>query len=180
MEQELEQSLADALSHNEHPEPASRGAKARKTRLQTSTPSQRQSVARKAANARWGLKSASSRRRASGTTSAVFGKALAAAESRFAAAIEERAYHANMTAVLDAEIPSLVRTINALKNAQNPQTPPSILPRDAATQLASTMASDLRVPASPARGTTLDVNLADNEDEDQFLKTSDLAGGDWH
>lgn len=191
MEQHPEQPLADAPSSPpvelEHGQHESRGAKARKTRMQNSTPTQRRTVARKAANARWGAKNAPPGRRglwrnsAPGATSAVFGKALAAAENRLAVAIQERAdhanmaaYHASMVAALDAEIPSLVKAIRALKNTQEPQLAvPSV---SAAQQLASTV----RLPASPAQGTALGVDLSDTADEDQLLRDSDLAGGAWH
>jgi len=53
----------------------------------------------------------------------VFGIALAAAEKRLATAIEERARAASTWAILNAEIPSLQRTIAALRNQQNPAAP---------------------------------------------------------
>lgn len=53
----------------------------------------------------------------------VFGIALTAAEKRLATAIEERACAASTWAVLNAEIPSLQRTIAALRNQQNPAAP---------------------------------------------------------
>ena len=53
----------------------------------------------------------------------VFGIALTAAEKRLATAIEERARAAATWAVLNAEIPSLQRTIAALRNQQNPAAP---------------------------------------------------------
>ena len=53
----------------------------------------------------------------------VFGIALTAAEKRLAMAIEERARAASTWAVLNAEIPSLQRTIAALRNQQNPSAP---------------------------------------------------------
>lgn len=187
MEPETESAIADATSPSEHPEAESRAAKARKTRLDTSTSAQRRAVARKAANTRWSTSKTSARngafprarsKRASGATTIVFGKALAAAENRLAAAIQERAYHTNMTAMLDAEIPSLVQTISALQSTQNPQsfsqTPAPAIP--AAARLASTV----RLPAAAAQGAAVSADLSDAGDEDQFLKESDVAGGSWH
>lgn len=139
---------------------------------------QRRAIARKAAKARWGGKKTSGRKYPPGKPSAVFGKALTAAENRLAAAIEERAYHINMTAALNAEIPSLTQTIRALTNIEKPQTPAmGILP---AEQLASTLALNAQLPMAPAMGATLNVNLADDPEEDQFLKDANLPGGAWH
>ena len=53
----------------------------------------------------------------------IYGIALMAAEKRLASAIEERACAASTWAVRNAEIPSLQRTIAALRNQQNPAAP---------------------------------------------------------
>jgi hypothetical protein len=168
------------------PTQENRAPKARKTRMQTLTPRQRRSLARKAANARWnrpetfpGISSAQTKRRkrAGRNASAAFGDALAAAEDRLAAAIQERAYHANMTAVLDAEIPSLVQTINALKNTQNAQMAGAAAVPGVRINPLSPSAGPL---VSRAQGGAFSTNLSEGEDEDQFLKESGVAGGVWH
>ena len=152
------------------------------------SPAQRTEIASNAARTRWGKKEpkkALKRARHSAarvSTPAVFGKALLAAESRFAEAIQERAYHANMMAALDAELPSLVQTIAALKNSQNPQV---VTPAAWATTADASIAGAGSVPARrpPANrggGMTLEANLATEEDEDAMLKDSAFAGGQWH
>jgi len=113
--------------------PQARGGNARKQKL---SPEKRISIAKKAANARWGgngkriKASAASLAREKGRSSGrpqsgIFGRALAAAEERLAQAIQERARAASTWAVLNAEIPSLQGTIAALRNQQNPGTQPS-------------------------------------------------------
>ena len=108
-----------------------------------------------------------------GPTSKLFGKALNAAEDRLAAAIQERAFHTHMTAALDAEIPSLVQTIRALKNTQEPQIPAPAT--TAATRLASTM----RPSVSPVEIAIPQNEQSYDEEEDQFLRESSVAGGNW-
>ena len=162
MEQETEQPTVDASPAPEQESPASR----------------RKAIARKAAKARWGKKKASkfssaSKKRALGPTSKLFGKALNAAEDRLAAAIQKRAFHTHMTAALDAEIPSLVQTIRALKNTQEPQIPAPAT--TAATRLASTM----RPSVSPVEIAIPQNEQSYDEEEDQFLRESSVAGGNW-
>lgn len=121
--------------------------------MQELTPAKRRDLGRKAAQARWGKNKAefspapeglsprkTGKRRKSGAATPnqafpllkktrpvkqarVFGFALTAAEKRLAHAIEERARAASTWAVLNAEIPSLQRTIAALRNQQNPNIP---------------------------------------------------------
>lgn len=107
-----------------------------KTRMQELTPAKKTALGRKAAKARWGKKknagmipladasTATATRKARPRTreTRVFGIALTAAERRLAKAIEERARAASTWAVLNAEIPSLQRTIAALRNQQSPGT----------------------------------------------------------
>jgi len=148
----------------------------------------RQAIARKAARARWHPDPAAAVRtqskpakRPARATLAVFGRALAAAESRLAAAIQERAYHANSLAALDAEIPSLTQTIRALQTTQGPSGASGAM--TAAPTAAATLASAMLGSASAARGATLGVDLAEEIDEDRFLRESEIGGnrgGAWH
>lgn len=133
------------------------------------------------------------RHAAATSTPAVFGLALVAAENRLAEAIQERAYHANMGAALDAEIPSLVQTIAALKNTQNPQSPLSLARSSAARQIQTDLnlagaGSDpapvtrpgVTIP-SRAQGAALAIDLGEPEDEDRFLREDPVVGGgQWH
>jgi hypothetical protein len=107
---------------------ASPSVKGGKARMKEMTPAKRRALGRKAAKARWAKNKTETttepcttrkigKRRASNE---VFGIALTAAEKRLAKAIEERARAASTWAVLNAEIPSLQRTIAALRNQQNP------------------------------------------------------------
>lgn len=135
----------------------------------------------------------------------VFNIALTAAEKRLAKAIDERARAAATWAVLNAEIPSLQRTIAALRNQQNPdafvQNYQMPLPDGSTgnyTSNANYMAqvvSDAPMPptapppgvspralaATRARGGAVDVELEESaDDEDKFLNASGMAGGNWH
>jgi hypothetical protein len=103
-------------------------------RMQRLTGKQRSELARKAINKRWANRNtktnktpkslALSNKVAKNKSSEfndnkIFDDALSTAEKRLAKAIEERAKAANLWAVLSAEIPSLQRTIAALKNQQS-------------------------------------------------------------
>ena len=163
----------------------SRGGKAR---MESLTRAQRKALAGKAAQARWGKTKPPAKKPGRGpklagmyAAPAVFGKALVAAENRFAEALQERAYHANMTAILDAEIPSLVQTIAALKNSQGLQAPQvsAILPGDLALAGAGSIPAPQQPRRTRAQGGTMEVNLGDEEDEDKFLKDSMVGGGQW-
>ena len=117
-----------------------------------------------------------------------FGAAHSYAEKRLAKCLEERAYHANMWAARNAEIPSLVQIITALKSSQNPAgigpSPAAysdVAPWDANPQgvLAPTPAQ--QIAATRVRGGAVGIDLGDpDEDEDRFLKESGLPGGEWH
>jgi hypothetical protein len=196
-----------------------RGGKARMNEL---TPSKRRALGRKAAQARWGKdknpttdeKAPRKRRKAkfvierpvsapnARRETRVFGIALTAAEKRLARAIEERARAASTWAVLNAEIPSLQRTIAALRNQQNPNTPmqgyEAQLPDGSGYQSnagydLTRVVSDAPVPfvapqqaartlaASRVGGGAVETVLDDAlDDEDKFLNASGMAGGNWH
>ena len=207
---------------NPEPKPAaasSAAVKGGKARMLSMSKAERQLLGRQAAEARWGGQKqaaaakpkAGSRRSAAKRGGAkarvfakadkVFGVALVAAERRLAKAIEERARAASTWAVLNAEIPSLQRTIAALRNQQNPaNAEPSYeqqlpdgsragVPSPAGTpnyDLAAVV-SDAPVPAlhplraSRAAGGAIGVDLADEgDDEDRFLRDSSVAAGQWH
>ncbi len=118
----------------------------------------------------------------------VFGDALAAAEKAYGESIEELSYHENMTALLRARIPTLVQTIRALKNTQAPAALDLSLAPAAALGPVSLVDGmpDMPSPAphprvSRAQGGAVAVDLAnENEDEDQFLRNSVVAAGEWH
>jgi hypothetical protein len=132
-----------------------------------------------------------------------FSSALRTAEKRLAMAILERSKAAATYAVLSAEIPSLQRLIVALKNPlgilpeYGAATPPSLEQivgdqpiayrnppnRPPAPELIKELVPQQLHPANTvgrAGGGAVGVELAEPEDEDQFLKDSGVAGGDWH
>lgn len=167
----------------------SQPAKDATKRVQHITDQQRHDLASKAAKQRWANKN---KKGAKGPLK-VFSVALNAAEKRLANAIEERARAASLWAVLEAEIPSLQRTIAALKNQQNPNGATSANQTDLATIISDrsiptpspaqpnpTATSTRPLQASRARGAAVDVNLGDTEDENKFLDGSDVAEGEWH
>ena len=188
---------------------ASKGGRAR---MQSLSPQQKKMLGKKAAKARWSKAKKSSAvagipqkaiaetRKPHTRETRVFSIALTAAEKRLAKAIEERARAASTWAVLNAEIPSLQRTIAALRNQQNPDAPmvayqmqlPDGSPAEYRTSPANydlnTVLSDAPMPvlsprplaASRAGGGALNINLGDNEEEDKFLNESGIAGGQWH
>ena len=181
MEELQDQSIVElALPSSPAPDasPSSKGGKAR---MRDMTPAKRRALGRKAAQARWSKQAVESgattavtapkikaiyaprRNHASGGVSRkqrkvftkqerVFGIALTAAEKRLAAAIEERARAAATWAVLNAEIPSLQRTIGALRNQQNPPAFP---------QGYETALPDGSMSGAPQAGYTLDSVLSD-------------------
>jgi hypothetical protein len=137
-----------------------------------------------------------------------FGTALKTAEKRLARAIQERAEAAAKYAVLSAEIPSLQRIIQALRDptALVPQQyytgttvpfPPPTLEQIIGDQPIAYQNPPARplppVPAIPVPqslhpanagngrggGGAIGVELAEPEDEDQFLRESGVAGGEW-
>jgi len=118
----------------------------------------------------------------------VFGNALAAAEKAYGESIEELSYHENMTALLRARIPSLVQTIRALKNTQVPAAldlalaPAAVLGPVSSVDGMPDMPSPAPHPrVSRAQGGAIGVDLAStSDDEDQFLRDSVVAGGEWH
>jgi hypothetical protein len=219
----LSESPASVLPQEADASPSVRGGKARMNEL---TPDKRRALGRKAAQARWGKdknqavdeKSPRKRRKAKfavdhvvSTPNArretrVFGIALMAAENRLARAIEERARAAATWAVLNAEIPSLQRTIAALRNQQNPNAPAQgyemTLPDGSGYQSNASyglpqVISDAPVPvvapqqaamtharavaASRVGGGAVESDLGvTGDDEDQFLNASGMAGGNWH
>ncbi len=194
---------------------ADRGSKGGKARMQGLSTEEKRDLAVSAAQARWGKTKKASKKKSAGrsasqprkgkdspekrsnaragrsTTPRVFGIALAAAEKRYADAIQERAYHVGMACALDAEIPGLVQTINALKNTQHPSlqaqsvievstaspwpaTPPSVLQ-------AAPSVTAAHPRASRAQGGAISgIDLADETEDDKFLRESDLPGGEWH
>ena len=167
----------------------SQPAKAATKRIQHISNQRRHDLASKAAKQRWAGKN---KKVAKGSLR-VFSIALNAAEKRLAKAIDERAKAANLWAVLEAEIPSLQRTIAALKNQQNPNEAISANQADLATMISgrSAAASSPAQPhpiatstrplqASRARGAAVDVNFEGAEDENKFLNGSDVAEGEWH
>ena len=191
--------------------PASKGGKAR---MQSLSPQQKKMLGMKAAKARWGktkksgkeagipLQAIAGTRKTRTKETRVFSIALTAAEKRLAKAIEERARAASTWAVLNAEIPSLQRTIAALRNQQNPDAPqvayPMQLPDGSPVTYAlnsgpsaydlNTVLSDAPAPAlsprplaaSRAGGGAMNINLGDDDEEDKFLNDSNVAGGQWH
>jgi hypothetical protein len=219
----LSESSAPVLPQETDASPSVRGGKARMNEL---TPDKRRALGRKAAQARWGKdknqavdeKAPRKRRKAKFTVdhvvstpnarreTRVFGIALMAAEKRLARAIEERARAAATWAVLNAEIPSLQRTIAALRNQQNPNTSPQgyemTLPDGSGYQPNASyglpqVISDAPVPlvapqqaaaasaralaASRVGGGAVESDLGDaSDDEDKFLNASGMAGGNWH
>jgi len=180
--------------------PASVPNKEKKQKL---SHAERQKLAAEAAHARWGKPGAKKRaktakahlreaslpastRRASiaeRRSSKVFGIALTAAEKSYAKSLEELAYHENMVAILKARIPSLERTIAALQNQQNPtafapQSSPS--PWAVPSQPGFAPIPQPHPHVTRAQGGAVGVNLADETDEDAFLKDSAVAEGNWH
>jgi len=128
-----------------------------------------------------------------------FSSALKTAEKRLAKAIMERAEHAAKYAVLSAEIPSLQRLIVALRNPLGAVPDYSAAPQISLEQIVGDQplqyANPPRVPSAlptvpmqhpvttqgRAMGGAIGVELQENiEDEDQFLKGSAVAGGEWH
>jgi len=214
----LSESPAPVLPTEMDASPAVRGGKARMDEL---TPAKRRALGRKAAQARWGKDKNSTTgektprkrrnakliehpmptRRATRETR-VFNIALTAAEKRLAKAIEERARAASTWAVLNAEIPSLQRTIAALRNQQNPnaqmqgyepQLPDGSGYQSNANYDLTRVVSDAPVPfvapqqaartlvASRVGGGAVETVLDDaGDDEDKFLNASGMAGGNWH
>ena len=118
-----------------------------------------------------------------------FGAAHSYAEKRLAEAIRERAEAANKVAVLNAEIPSLVQIIKALKsteasipsffNSQAYLTPPMPIAQgiDPMSQ-ASNLIQQANIPPAPlAQGGAVDFDGAQQElPEDAFLRGT--VGGD--
>jgi hypothetical protein len=106
--------------------------------------------------------------------------------------IEERAYYANMWAARNAEIPSLVQIIAALKNSRNPSLVATASPE--APVIGAPWANEAQqayagagptpaqqLAASRVRGGAVAVDLGTSEDdEDRFLRESGLPGGEWH
>jgi hypothetical protein len=136
-----------------------------------------------------------------------FSSALRTAEKRLSGAILERAKAAATYAVLSAEIPSLQRLIIALKNPLGvmPEFPgaptygipvaPTLDQIVGDQPLAYQNPPRPKVPVMPvpqelhpanttmqsrAGGGAIGVELEETEDEDQFLKESPVAGGQWH
>ena len=133
-----------------------------------------------------------------------FSSALRTAEKRLSQAILERSKAANTYAVLSAEIPSLQRLIVALKNPLGllPEYGVSLAPSleqivgDQPLDYANPPRRNL-VPVPPVMpvpqelhpantvtrggGGAIGVELPEGaEDEDQFLRESAIAGGNWH
>jgi hypothetical protein len=217
MEESMEKQIVMPAETDLAPlETASPNRKGGRARMQSLSSDQKKKLGRKAANARWGKSRtaaasplASSASKATNSTrknrsrskeNRVFGFALTAAEKRLAKAIEERARSASVWAVLNAEIPSLQRTIAALRNQQTggapapgyemplpdgtvPGYPASFAP---ANYDLARVVSDAPVPAqrplaaSRAGGGAIGINLGDADDENQFLDSSSVASGQWH
>jgi hypothetical protein len=183
--------------------PAVLGGKARMQRL---SGAERTALAGIAANARWGKdkrpgkKTAAlaalagsslpeappapapespKRRKKSKPLPKAFGSAHNYAEKRLAEAIKERTKAMYLVAELNAEIPSLVQIINALKNTQNAVTLPE-LPADLSQALPIPPQTAYPPRVSRAQGGAIGVDLSDaNDDEDRFLKDSIVSGGEW-
>jgi hypothetical protein len=112
-----------------------------------------------------------------------FRGAHAYAEKRLAQAIQERAQAMHKLAMLEAEIPSLVGIINALKNSSG---------RAGGVTAAESVTRELDLGLTAARlpllrraqggaglpGIGNPVDAA--EDEDVFLRESPVAAGEWH
>ena len=128
-----------------------------------------------------------------------FGAAHSYAEKRLAEAIRERAEAAGRVAALNAEIPSLLQIINALKTPGNPiatQYPPqqaytapaqpAYIPTQEDAQMAALMAAQKSIPIPPpipmAHGGAVGGGFApdpNNMPEDAFLNDSFVGGGGW-
>jgi|SRR5208337_4985126 len=193
--------------------PASKGGRAR---MQDLSPEERKALGTLAANTRWrkkqggaapvsepsptptaetpssaaprGTRALGKRERRGIPASKAFGKAHSYAEKRLAQCIKKRAYYASLWAALNAEIPSLVQVIAALKSSQNP-VPVSQMPSpysDAAPWDANPQGVPVATPAQQiaatrVRGGAMGIDLGDpEEDEDRFLRGTGLPGGDWH
>jgi hypothetical protein len=132
-----------------------------------------------------------------------FVSALKTAEKRLVKAIQERAEAGAKYAVVSAEIPSLQRLIAALRNplggvsgydpAQAPISLEQIVGDQPLPYANPPRAVPAPVPAIPvpqqlhpanqqgrAQGGAIGVELAEEQDEDAFLKGSAVAGGEWH
>ena len=167
--------------------------------MQSLSPEQRSAIAGKAANARWSKDKvrrseirdqqapapATKLRRPVRPAPApkTFRDAHSYAEKRLAAALKERAQAMNKLAMLNAEIPSLIQIINALKGQQSPQTP-ALGTVEIPGALAASPASPLVVRIGRVQGGAGIPGIGDpvdlNDDEDRFLRESPVAGGDWH
>ena len=188
--------------------PQSAGGKARKEKL---SPEQRKEIASKAATDRWAKKKASKAapepeppkpaKRKLRPMPQQFKGASGYAEKRLAAAIKERAEAMGRVAALNAEIPSLVTVINALKSTQSlpmvqmqdfmmpSYTQPTQMPyaQPQFTPMPQVQPDVVRMPQMPtspipgapvASGGAMGLDFVENDDPDQFLK-GEGAGGRW-
>lgn len=126
-----------------------------------------------------------------------FSSALKMAEKRLAKAIQERAEAGAKYAVLSAEIPSLQRIITALGSPLGAQLglgvpsleeivgdqPLSYQNPPLAVQVRTPLVSPKAHPVTSqgrAMGGAVGVELQEEENDNKFLETSGVAGGEWH
>ena len=171
-----------------------------KARMQALSPEEKHAIASKAARARWKKSKAakkatrSANRRWAQLDSlsampAIFSETLETAEARYTEAMQLRTLYAGKIALLDAQIPSLIQTITALKNSLNPVSPaasvyppPPVYPVSGAgtRSLSPAHAPEIARNLDRVHGGATGENLAEESEDDQFLKDSPVAAGNWH
>jgi hypothetical protein len=151
----------------------------------------------KVAKGKAAAKNAKSAKQKSGRTPQ-FASALKVAEKQLAKAIQDRQEAANKYAVASATIPSLMRIVSALKNPAGPVPgePPAVSLEQIVGDGPVPYQNPPRaaVPAIPVPqqlhpanqqgraqgGAVGGVDLEEEADENQFLRDSPIASGEWH